>query len=177
MGPRAPLTPCTWCWQPTDSLSGIRATHLRDDDRRPDHVRQPELRRGQPCNLACAPRVSVSSNAGWWGLTEDVQPADEPADDGAVPGRAELRGRGIEPAAGREGADDFGDARACGRKQISVSLLPGEWNGFSTVACWLAPPGRHERPSFAPYSASRDARRLVAAYWWRGRSGTEVPAQ
>lgn len=45
-----------------------------DDNRGPDHVREPELGRRQP-----------------YDLSEDVQPADDPADDSALFARDELR--------------------------------------------------------------------------------------
>ena len=49
-----------------------------DDDSGPNHVREPELCRRQADDLS-----------------EDVQPADDPANDGALFARDKLRGRRI----------------------------------------------------------------------------------
>ena len=69
------------------------------------------------------PYALISGRHGAWTctLTKDVQPADDPSDNGTMPGRAELRGRGVEPAAGREGAHNLCDTRTYGRTRCCVS--------------------------------------------------------
>ena len=69
----------------------LRTTDLCDDHSGPYHVRETEFRRGHACDLA-----------------KDVEPTDDPTDEGPVLARDELRRGRVEAAAGGKRRDDLG---------------------------------------------------------------------